>query len=160
MIVDIIILTIPIPMVWRLMMPVKQKIAVTGIFLLGAFVVGISAARVYFFFSAGSGFDKEYDITYNLAPTLYWTQLESAIAVISACLPTMRVLFLGFSLETLLRSFASTMSILSTRGSIFRSSRDKELLPIEKINSLSQGLKNRKQVNRNIDLDVEAQSWS
>ena len=41
----------------------------------------------------------------NIAPTLYWTQLEAALAVVSACLPTMRPLFHGFSPESALGSF-------------------------------------------------------
>lgn len=39
------------------------------------------------------------------APALYWTQLEGALAVVSACLPTMRPLFHGFSLESMMGSF-------------------------------------------------------
>lgn len=35
MITDIAILTIPLPMIWKLQMPTQQKIAVSGIFLLG-----------------------------------------------------------------------------------------------------------------------------
>ncbi len=35
MIMDIMILTIPWPMIWKLQMPLRQKVAVTGIFLLG-----------------------------------------------------------------------------------------------------------------------------
>lgn len=36
MIMDIMILTIPWPMIWKLQMPLQQKVAVTGIFLLGS----------------------------------------------------------------------------------------------------------------------------
>lgn len=36
MIVDIGILSVPIPIVWKLKIPTKQKIAVSVIFLLGA----------------------------------------------------------------------------------------------------------------------------
>lgn len=39
------------------------------------------------------------------APTLYWTQLEGALAVVSACLPTMRPLLQGLSLESMMGSF-------------------------------------------------------
>ena len=47
----------------------------------------------------------------NLAPTLYWTQLEGAIAVVSACLPTMRPIFHGFSPESLLGSIRTKMTM-------------------------------------------------
>lgn len=36
MVTDLCILTIPLPMIWKLQMPTQQKIAVSGMFLLGA----------------------------------------------------------------------------------------------------------------------------
>lgn len=47
----------------------------------------------------------------NLAPTLYWTQLEAAFAVISACLPTLRPLFHGFSPESVFGSFRAKLAL-------------------------------------------------
>lgn len=38
-VLDVLILAIPIPLVWKLQLPVKQKIAVLGIFLLGGMYV-------------------------------------------------------------------------------------------------------------------------
>ncbi|KAI1295310.1 hypothetical protein F5Y03DRAFT_399289 [Xylaria venustula] len=49
---DVVILFSPIPIVWRLQMPRKQKLAVTAILFLGTFVVDVSAARIYFFLTA------------------------------------------------------------------------------------------------------------
>lgn len=86
MITDMCILTIPLPMIWKLQMPTQQKIAVSGIFLLGALwashhrsvqlsgieglfsshirsVCGISIARFVFFVQAGKGFANAYDVT-------------------------------------------------------------------------------------------------
>ncbi|KAI1400530.1 hypothetical protein F4819DRAFT_497238 [Hypoxylon fuscum] len=114
MIVDIAILALPIPFVWRLNMPVKQKVAVSSVFLLGAFVIGISIARIYFFYESTDSYVNALDITVNIAPTLYWTMLEAAIAVTCACLPTLRSLFLEFSLKTFISEFASRFTIRST----------------------------------------------
>ncbi|KAH7018389.1 uncharacterized protein B0I36DRAFT_368412 [Microdochium trichocladiopsis] len=114
MLIDVLILVTPVPKIWTLRMPMQQKIAVSGIFMLGGFIIGISIARIYFFYQAGAGFDHAYDITYNIAPTLYWTQLEAAIAVLCACLPTMRVLFTDFSAGSLIRSWASRWSLLGS----------------------------------------------
>ena len=47
----------------------------------------------------------------NLAPTIYWTQLEGAIAVVSACLPTTRPIFHGVSPESLLGSIRTKMTM-------------------------------------------------
>ncbi|EMR68984.1 putative integral membrane protein pth11- protein [Eutypa lata UCREL1] len=107
-------------MVWKLQMPTSQKLAVTGIFMLGAFVVGISVARVYFFFSVGANIERAWDITYERAPTIYWSQLEAAIAIVCACLPTLRVLFVDISLETIAKRFASKISLFSGSKSSFR----------------------------------------
>lgn len=41
-ILDVVILAMPWPMVWRLQVAIKQKIAVLGIFMLGAMYVHIS----------------------------------------------------------------------------------------------------------------------
>ncbi|PQE23630.1 integral membrane protein [Rutstroemia sp. NJR-2017a BVV2] len=111
-IIDVMILATPMPLIWKLHMPVQQKAAVTGIFLLGAFVCGISIARIYFFVQASRGFDNNYDVTYNLAPTIYWTQLESAIAVISACLPTLRPFFTSRSPESIINTWRSKLSLI------------------------------------------------
>lgn len=58
----------------------------------------------------------------NIAPTLYWTVIEAAVAVVSACLPTLRPLFTGISLDAL-QDFASKFSLRSGNKSLasFRS---------------------------------------
>ncbi|KAI0867199.1 hypothetical protein GGS24DRAFT_411578 [Hypoxylon argillaceum] len=115
-ILDVLILLVPIPIVWRLHMPTKRKIGVIGIFLLGGLVVGIGAARVYFFFRTGIGI-KEYDVTYNQAAVQYWSFLESSIAVVCACLPTLPILVTRISIERVLRSFRSMASLASHHSS-------------------------------------------
>ncbi|KAI8962774.1 hypothetical protein F5Y11DRAFT_321516 [Daldinia sp. FL1419] len=114
MIVDTAILSVPIPIIWGLNMPTKQKFALSGIFLLGAFVIGISIARIYFFYESTDSYQNAFDITTNIAPTLYWTMLEAAIAVTCACMPTLRPLFSDLSLKALLSEFASRFTINSS----------------------------------------------
>ncbi|KAI0465721.1 hypothetical protein F4859DRAFT_507878 [Xylaria cf. heliscus] len=111
--VDAAILSVPLPIVWRLKITTRQKIALSAIFLLGAFVIGISIARIYFFYQSSSSYENALDITVNIAPTLYWTELEASIAVISACLPTLRPLIAHFSPQTILRDLASKFTLLS-----------------------------------------------
>ncbi|KAK7730359.1 hypothetical protein SLS53_009059 [Cytospora paraplurivora] len=65
--IDILILAVPLPMVWRLKMPTRQKVGVSGFFLMGAF----------------------------------------------ACLPTMRPLFVNFSVELLFKEYTSKISLFS-----------------------------------------------
>lgn len=51
-----------------------------------------------------------------IAPTVYWTMLESALAIISACLPTLRPAFHGWSPESMVQSVRSKMSLQSLRS--------------------------------------------
>ncbi len=46
-----------------------------------------------------------------VAQTSYWTLIEASLAIVSACLPTLRPLFHGFSPESVVRSFRSAMSL-------------------------------------------------
>lgn len=107
MIIDILIILLPWHMIWQLQMPTRQKIGVGSIFTLGALVCGISIARLVFLVNDSKPYANSYDITYDIAPTLYWSQLEGALAVVSACLPTMRPLFHGHSPESIIDSLQS-----------------------------------------------------
>ncbi|ROW15361.1 hypothetical protein VPNG_02377 [Cytospora leucostoma] len=124
--IDLLILAVPQPLVWKLQMPMRRKIAVSLVFLLGAFTIGISAARIGFFVQVGRSEDVDPDIPFFIAPTIYWTQLECAIAVICGCLPTLPVLFSEVSPERVLRSWVSKFSLRSapTRSKDSRSQDD------------------------------------
>ncbi|KAL1966804.1 hypothetical protein VTN77DRAFT_3769 [Rasamsonia byssochlamydoides] len=93
-IIDILILTLPLPIVIRLHLPWKQKIAVVAMFLLGATVCAISLTRMSEVFIVGGEFLEHYnDETYYTSPVFFWTTIEMALSVVSACLPTLRPLF-------------------------------------------------------------------
>ncbi|KAI1427097.1 hypothetical protein F5Y12DRAFT_738617 [Xylaria sp. FL1777] len=157
MIVDIAILSVPLPIVWKLKITTRQKIAISGIFLLGAFVVGISIARIYFFYQSSDSYANALDITVNIAPTLYWTELEASIAVVSACLPTLRPLFSHFSPEAILRDFASKFSLRSGTKSSFdrlpHSTTDLDQASLKGSRSSAVGLVNRCEAVRLQNMD-------
>ncbi|KAJ4389662.1 hypothetical protein N0V93_007134 [Gnomoniopsis smithogilvyi] len=88
---DILIFILPQPLVWGLQMSTSKKVGVSAVFAVGAFVLAIGVIRLAIFIEAGKQAAKSYDVTYDQAPTHYWTELECAIAVICACLPTLRV---------------------------------------------------------------------
>ncbi|KAI0432298.1 hypothetical protein F5Y09DRAFT_329748 [Xylaria sp. FL1042] len=100
LIIDVAILTVPQPIVWKLNMSVSRKIAVSGVFLLGGFVVGISAARIYFYYAVATP-EKILDTTYSTAPGAYWTHIDASVAV----------LFVSFSLGRIIRRFTSKISL-------------------------------------------------
>lgn len=95
--VDIIILCMPIPMVLKLKLPRKQKIAVLGMFFLGAIVCAISITRLVMVITTAAEYlYHPKDVTYYTAPVFFWTVIEISLSVVSACLPTLRPLWIHF----------------------------------------------------------------
>ncbi|KAI0454137.1 hypothetical protein F5B21DRAFT_514904 [Xylaria acuta] len=91
LIFDILILLMPIPVVLRLHLPRKDRLGVLGMFLLGATVVAVSIARLVQLLEVNSQYLLyAYDQTYYTSPAFFWANIELAIAVLSACLPTLK----------------------------------------------------------------------
>ncbi|MCJ1358216.1 MAG: hypothetical protein MMC33_008215 [Icmadophila ericetorum] len=85
----------PIPMVLRLQLPLKQKIAVLGMFFLGAIVIALSITRLSFYIHVASVFAAHYaDETYYTSPVFFWINIELALGVVASCLPTLRPIWL------------------------------------------------------------------
>ncbi|KAH7008927.1 hypothetical protein EDB80DRAFT_841667 [Ilyonectria destructans] len=99
---DIGILCLPMPQVWKLQTNFVQKAFLTGIFLLGSYVVFTSVYRfrVYLLYDSK-------DMSYSLAKGALWNVIEISSGIVSSCLPT-----LGPLMKLLIRPFYS-----STRGS-------------------------------------------
>ncbi|KAI3318833.1 hypothetical protein HD806DRAFT_511121 [Xylariaceae sp. AK1471] len=92
-ITDLLILVSPLPIIRKLQMPLKSRIAVSCILLLGAVVVGAGVARFVTFINIGRGiFANINDITYFTTPVFAWTMIESSLAVVGANLPLLRPL--------------------------------------------------------------------
>ncbi|KAJ3482917.1 hypothetical protein NLG97_g7440 [Lecanicillium saksenae] len=88
MLLDIFILVIPMPTLWRSQMRKKQKIAMTGVLGIGLFVCIFSLLRVVQFFY----FDLEHISTSSGLESL-WTVLENEFSVICGCAPQLAPLF-------------------------------------------------------------------
>ncbi|KAJ5083954.1 hypothetical protein NUU61_008533 [Penicillium alfredii] len=86
---DWIILAVPFHRVWKLNMPTPQKLAVLGIFGLGAFACIAGALRCY----AVEIMTESLDIPWNFGRGFIWSSIEPSLGIISACLPTLRPLF-------------------------------------------------------------------
>ncbi|KAI9923726.1 hypothetical protein ASPWEDRAFT_120507 [Aspergillus wentii DTO 134E9] len=85
---DGIILIVPIRVVWQLQMRTAQKWMVTGIFLLGGFVVIASIIRIYYMTFLKSSLD----ITWIMGSVFVWSSIEPCIGIVCACLPTLQPL--------------------------------------------------------------------
>ncbi|KAL4810186.1 hypothetical protein BDV18DRAFT_54216 [Aspergillus unguis] len=87
MALDILILFLPLPMVWRMRLDTRRKVLLTGVFLMGGFVCIVSLLRILSFDSA----DRT-DPTYTQIPSSTWSSVEQGTGIICACLPTLRPL--------------------------------------------------------------------
>ncbi|KAJ6156755.1 hypothetical protein N7497_005640 [Penicillium chrysogenum] len=85
---DGIILLVPIPIVWKLQMRWTQKLMLSGIFLVGGFVLIASLIRVYYitFLRASD------DYTWIMGKFFVWSSVEPCIGILCACLPTLHPL--------------------------------------------------------------------
>ncbi|KAI8960490.1 hypothetical protein F5Y11DRAFT_367390 [Daldinia sp. FL1419] len=94
-IMDVVILTMPIPMVLKLHLPWTQKLGVLAMFLLGATVCAFSLTRALIFVHVGERLQDHFnDETYYTSPVFFWGIIELSTAVLSACLPTYRPIWL------------------------------------------------------------------
>jgi len=89
MLIDVIILCVPVPIVWRLQMATTQKLAVVSILLLGSFVCVASVVRIVMLQRNTSSHDP----TWTLSPVFVWSCVEPFIGILCACLPTFAPFF-------------------------------------------------------------------
>ncbi|KAK9311147.1 hypothetical protein V1524DRAFT_457636 [Lipomyces starkeyi] len=87
---DILVLCLPIPMIRKLQMPFRTKVALTLIFAIGFFICVISIVRTITLVKVSYT-----DITYSVPIALIWSMMEPTLAITIACVPIMRPLFKG-----------------------------------------------------------------
>lgn len=87
---DVLVLLLPIPVIRSLQMGNNQKVAVLGVFGLGAFVIVASIMRMIALDPASK--TTQMDMTYVISTSnaFLWTQLETCVGIICACLPTLK----------------------------------------------------------------------
>ncbi|KAL8382303.1 hypothetical protein RB595_006207 [Gaeumannomyces hyphopodioides] len=99
MVTDLAIFCIPLHSVWKLQLPLRQKIMVMGIFCLGFFVCILSIYRMFTLEGAAGSLDPTWD---NISAAI-WSLVELGVSIIVSSLPTLRPLLsrllpgLGFS---------------------------------------------------------------
>ncbi len=89
---DIAVLVLPLPVIWYLQMSIRQKLALTGVFLLGGMGLIASIIRMVEFFERNAFAD----LTWIAVPLLSWTMVEVEAVLVVACLPLLRSLFIAF----------------------------------------------------------------
>jgi hypothetical protein len=84
-IIDTIILALPVRAVFNVQVPLKTKILVSGIFLLGGFVIVTNILRVFYSYQPNAEF-----ITFTNSEI--WTNVHITTAILCACLPVYKPL--------------------------------------------------------------------
>ncbi|KAJ6443608.1 hypothetical protein O9K51_04787 [Purpureocillium lavendulum] len=85
---DFAVWLMPIPIMWRVQLPLAQKIALSIIFLLGLFDCGAALGRPISMLAK----QKE-DTTWEFASGVKWGIIEICTGIICTCLPAMRTIF-------------------------------------------------------------------
>ncbi|KIW05321.1 uncharacterized protein PV09_03843 [Verruconis gallopava] len=151
---DVLLTTLPLPLVFRLELRRRQRYMVAILFALGYVVTGAGAARVYFtyksFFTDGDSIWWQY-------PTFICATIENDLGIICACAPTIRPLFPKFFGGPLSR----VKGWISTHNPSSKSSRD--VSEAKRTSNLSQlgshirsfGLSRSTETNHDTDDDIE-----
>ncbi|CAD6577297.1 MAG: hypothetical protein ASARMPRED_008203 [Alectoria sarmentosa] len=103
LVLNIYVVVLPLPMVWNLQITRPEKIAISGMFLLGSFIAVVNLIRLPQLISVGVD-----DLTYSDVGAAIWSQAEVCLGIVAACLPCLRPLM--FLLFTSLKSGSSYLS--------------------------------------------------
>ncbi|KAK3356750.1 hypothetical protein B0T25DRAFT_138716 [Lasiosphaeria hispida] len=87
---DLVIFTLPIPIVARLSLPPRQNVLVVGTFAIGFFVCVVSFIRLGILIQSARAPDPDW--TYNGANLTYWTLIEGNTGIAVACIMTLKPL--------------------------------------------------------------------
>ncbi|KAL2810034.1 hypothetical protein BJX63DRAFT_423398 [Aspergillus granulosus] len=88
MVTDFMVMSLPVPYIWKLQLPLGRKLGLVATFSLGLFVSAISMVRVFSLISIDFA-----DATYTLPEPLMWSIVEEQLAVVAANLPILRHVF-------------------------------------------------------------------
>ncbi|CAD6590567.1 MAG: hypothetical protein ASARMPREDX12_004421 [Alectoria sarmentosa] len=114
---DILILSMPLPWIWRLQMARMRKFLLFLMFQLGALVVGAGVAKLVVFHKIAIDVaEGDADVTYLLTPTVYWPMVESSLGIVGACLPLLRPIFTDTPAKDTFSSLRAMMSLSSLRS--------------------------------------------
>ncbi|KAI1382875.1 uncharacterized protein F4822DRAFT_435250 [Hypoxylon trugodes] len=122
-ITDVLILAMPIYWTSRLHMTFSKKLAVCGVFLLGAVVIAAGAARLAIFVKQTNNPYQNADGIGHLTTEIYWSMIEMGISVVAACLPAIWPLISKISLESMVHTVRSMFSLESIAQSASSRSR-------------------------------------
>ncbi|KAJ4364604.1 hypothetical protein N0V83_009200 [Neocucurbitaria cava] len=86
---DVVLIALPIPTIWGLQMPMKQKIGLTAIFGIGSITMITSIIRLIVLIPSLTNMDQ----TWVIAEGSLWIIVEANLFIVCCCLPTLRRFF-------------------------------------------------------------------
>ncbi|KAI5840097.1 hypothetical protein DFP73DRAFT_197025 [Morchella snyderi] len=86
---DFVVLLLPIPMVWKLKINMKKKIALISLFSLGGFVCAVSVVRLQSIINMFN--PNQADPTFE--PGFFWSGIECSLAIVCASAPSLKPFF-------------------------------------------------------------------
>ncbi|KAH8696377.1 hypothetical protein BGW36DRAFT_397944 [Talaromyces proteolyticus] len=89
LIFDIIVLILPVPTLWKLQLPIRERLVLIGLMSLGIVACAASAVRLYY---ANRIYNISFDVTWDGYQLWLWVLVEINLAVICASIPTIRPL--------------------------------------------------------------------
>ncbi|MCJ1280973.1 hypothetical protein MMC26_000291 [Xylographa opegraphella] len=87
LIIDAIIVVLPLPLLWRLQLPIWKKVGLVIMFSLGAFTCVVTLLRIIRIQNTNLA---DTDPTISGAIIAQWSILEPTIAIVNSCFPTIR----------------------------------------------------------------------
>ncbi|TVY85526.1 Satratoxin biosynthesis SC1 cluster protein [Lachnellula suecica] len=116
---DLVLITLPLPMLSTLSLPRKQKIGLMLVFTLGGFVCVVSIVRLYSVVVSV----KSNDLSFTNTSIALWSIIEANVGIICASLPTIRPLLVRYLPCTFSRRETSNLTTRTVTGSDFELNR-------------------------------------
>jgi hypothetical protein len=111
---DLVIVLMPLPHVWRLHAPLAQRVVLAGMFALGTFIAVVSLVRLIIFLQIPIA--TQGDVTYNFREIIVWSIVEVNIGLACACLPSLKPVFQAVGLNKLFSFSSSRPSDVESPG--------------------------------------------
>ncbi|KAI2614257.1 uncharacterized protein GGS25DRAFT_470957 [Hypoxylon fragiforme] len=134
-ITDVIIISIPVPLIWRLNFSTSKKVVASAVFLLGAVTIAASLTRLIVITKdvhAAVVFNPYEDAILVITEYLYWGAIECGIGVLAASLPTLRYLLIDMSLKSVIDSTWGSLRTKRSR-SHYSSNSDEQAIHVDQI---------------------------
>jgi len=88
---DFLLVLIPVPIVWNVQLPVRQKAILTFVLTLGLFVAAASSVKFHYVINYG----KAGDYLWDIVDSAFWSVLEIVVGTLCTCIPALKPLFRG-----------------------------------------------------------------